>query len=134
MKIIEFIYKSFYKFSKLLGSNDPIESSKLYFVWMFAGFSIPMLSYFLYLLIGKGNFILWIILSIGYCLLINYLIRKFVLNKISADFNKKSKNWFTELNSILSVVISILLLFGSVVLGFLCLKLLSICSPIKMPI
>lgn len=119
-----FIFRIFYNLALLLKGNDPIESAKLYIIGVFVGFTVPVLSLSLFHLIGAGSFLVWILITFVYILFAIYLLRRLFLNRLAKRFLDLKLNEQPRYSAFLTIPFSILLIFGSILLGFFVIGLL----------
>lgn len=119
-----FIYGCFFRLAKLLRGNNPTYSARLYTTFNLIGFTIPLIGFFTYKL---GLHILWPILVITtlYMILMERLLYKTVIKKTADVYAKAGNKNVERLHSISVIIISIFLLFGPLILGFLALHALS---------
>lgn len=120
-----FIFRIFYNLALLLKGNNPIESAKLYVIVLFVGFSVPVLSLGLFHLIGAGSFLVWILFTIVYVLIASYFLRRLFVNRLAKRFLDLKLNEGPRYSAFLTIPVSVLLLFGSILLGFFLIDLLS---------
>lgn len=117
VSLLTFIYGCFYKLSKILNSDNLEESAKLYICWTFAGFTIPFLCFLLFKLDINAVWI-WVGVILVYIIILNHLLRALFIDKIAKNFKENGNAFPNRVNSIVIVLISALLLFGPIALGF----------------
>ncbi|MFC4233288.1 hypothetical protein ACFOW1_15405 [Parasediminibacterium paludis] len=121
---LNYIYYFLYDFTKKLGGRDPEESATLYASWIVFAIFFPLLSFFVFKIVGKGGEIFYLLSALLFGGGIHYFNLKFIKKEIDVPHLLLVHCNESKLAKVVGYIIAILLLVGAPIFGFFILALI----------